>query len=177
MCVNINSSKTEILQVRTGGQQPANEQPIILQGQTLEEVQSFPYLGSEVDQSGKVKKETAMRLEKAGRVYQMWRRKVFRSRNISITTKMCAFRTLVMSVLLCGADTWPVPQQDIRKLKTFQMRCLRDVLGITCWNMPWNTEILERTGELPVEDQLRQRRLQCLGHIWRMPDNCIQNRC
>ena len=104
----------------------------------------------------------------------MWRRKVFRSRNISITTKMRAFRTLVMSVLLCGAETWPVPQQDIRKLKTFQMRCLRDVLGITCWNMLRNTEILERTGELPVEDQLRQRRLQCLGHIWRMPDNRIQ---
>ena len=119
VCVNINISKTEILQVRTGEQQPANEQPITLQGQTLEEVQPFPYLGSEVDQSGKVKKEIAMRLEKAGRVYQMWRRKVFRSRNISITTKMCAFRTLAMSVLLYGAETWPVPQQDIRKLKTF----------------------------------------------------------
>ena len=29
------------------------------------------YLGSEVDQSGKVKKEIAVRLEQAGRVYQM----------------------------------------------------------------------------------------------------------
>ena len=65
-------------------------------------------------------------------------------------------------------------QQDIWKLKTFQMRCLRDILGVTRWNMLRNTEILERTEELPVEDQLRQRRLQWLGHIWRMPDNCIQ---
>ena len=167
MCVFVS------MQVRTGEQQPANEKPITLQGQTLEEVQSFPYLGSEVDQSGKVK-EIALRLEKGGRVNQMWRRKVFRSRNISITTKMRAFRTLVMSVLLYGAETWPVAQQDIRKLKTFQMRCLRDVLGVTRWNMLRNTEVLERTGELPVEDQLRQRRLQWLGHIWRMPDNRIQ---
>ena len=59
--MSISISKTKILQVRTGEQQPANEQPITLQGQTLEEVQSFPYLGSKVDQSGKVKKEIAVR--------------------------------------------------------------------------------------------------------------------
>ena len=64
MCINI--SKTKILQVKTGGCQPGNEQPIILQGQTLEEVQSFLYLGSEVDQSSKVHKEITLRLEKAG---------------------------------------------------------------------------------------------------------------
>ena len=77
MCISI--GKTKILQVKTGGRQPDNEQPIILQDQPLEEVQSFPYLGSEVDQSGKVHKEIAVRLQKASRVYQMWRRKLFRS--------------------------------------------------------------------------------------------------
>ena len=41
-----------------------------------------------------------VRLEKAGKVYQMWRRKVFRSRNLGKATKMQAFWTMVMSVLL-----------------------------------------------------------------------------
>ena len=173
--MSVNVSKTKIVQVRTGEHQPTSEQPITLQGKTLEEVQSFLYLGSEVDQSGKVQKEIAIRLEKAGQVYQMWRRKLFRSRNISIATKMHAFRTLVMSVLLYGAETWAVTLQDTRKLKTFQMRYLRDILGVSRWNMLWNTVILERTGELPMEDQLRQRRLQWLGHLWRMPDNRIQS--
>ena len=80
-----------IVQLRSGEHQPSSEQPITVQGQTLEEVQSFPYLGSEVDQSGKVQKEIAVRLEKAGRVYQMWRRKLFQSRNVSIATKMRVF--------------------------------------------------------------------------------------
>ena len=101
MCISV--SKTKFVQVRTGQHQPISEQPITLQGQTLEEVQSFLYLGSEVDQSERVQKEITVRLEKAGRVYQMWRRKLFRNRNISISTKMRAFRTLVMSVLLYGA--------------------------------------------------------------------------
>ena len=63
MCISI--SKTKTLQVKTGERQPGNEQLIILQGQPLEEVQSFPYLRSEVDQSGKVHKEIAVRLKKA----------------------------------------------------------------------------------------------------------------
>ena len=61
----------------------------------------------------------AVRLEKAGRVYQMRRRKLFQSRNISVATKMSVFRTLVMSVLLYGAETWAVMLQDSQKLKTF----------------------------------------------------------
>jgi len=65
--------------------------PSLYKAKTLEEVQSFPYLGSEVDQSGKVQKEIEVRLEKAGRVYQMWRRKLFQSRNVSIATKMRVF--------------------------------------------------------------------------------------
>ena len=64
MCTSV--SKTKIVPVRTGEHQPISEQPITLQGQTLKEVLSFPYLGSEVDQSGKVQKEIAVRLEKAG---------------------------------------------------------------------------------------------------------------
>ena len=31
-----------------------------------------------------------------------------------------------MSILLYGAETWPVTKKDIRKLTTFHMRCLRD---------------------------------------------------
>ena len=89
--MSISISKTKILQVRTGEQQPANEQPITLQIRTMEVVPSIPHLGSEVDHSGKVKKDIAVRLEKASGVYQMLRRNVFRNRSISITTKMHAF--------------------------------------------------------------------------------------
>ena len=167
--MQISVSKTKILTVEE--QLVGDQPPITLRGQALEEVESFSYLGSEVGQSAKVEKEVAVRLEKAGKVYQMWRRKVFRSRNLGKATKMRVFRTMVMSVLLYSAETWPVTQHDIRRLKTFQMRCLRDILGLTLWDMHRNVDILKETGELPVEEQLRQRRLQWLGHVQRMPDH------
>ena len=86
---------------------------------------SFSYLGSEVQQTSRAEKDVKTRIERVATVYQMWRRKVFRSRNLSRKTKVQVFRAMVMSVLLYGAETWTVTQQDIRRLKTFQMRCLR----------------------------------------------------
>ena len=74
-----------------------------------------------------------------------------------------------MPVLLYGAETWNLSKRDLRKLKTFHMRCLQDILSVTLWDRIPNSTILEMTGELSMEEQLRQRRLQWFGHVWRIP--------
>ena len=122
-------------------------------------------------QTARVDRDVGVRLEKATTVYQMWRRKVFRSQTLSQKTKVRVFRTLVMSVLLYGAETWAANQQDIRRLHAFQMKALRDIVGVTLWDKRRNEDILKETGEIPVEEQLRQRRLQWFGHLQRMPNH------
>ena len=166
--MRISGDKTKVLSI---GEPPGDHPAITLKGQALEEVDSFSYLGSEVQQTSRAEKEVKTRIERAATVYQMWRRKVFRSRNLSRRTKVQVFRAMVMSVLLYGAETWTVTQQDIRRLKTFQMRCLRDIVGVTLWDMRRNVDILEETGELPIKEQLRLKRLQWFGHLQRMPDH------
>ena len=168
----INVGKTKVL--TAGDHLEADQAPITLQNCVLEDVKSFSYLGSEVEQTGKVEKEVTTRIQKAGTVYQMWRRKVFQSRTLGRDTKMRVFRTLVMSVLLYSVETWPVTKKDIRKWTTFQVRCLRDILGVTLWHKQRNVDILRETEEHPVEQQLRQKRLQWFGHLQRMPDHRIQ---
>ena len=76
---------------------------------------------------------------------------------------------MVMSTLLYGAETWAVTQKEIRKLTTFQMRCLRDILGLTLWDRCRNADVLEECGEATMRDQLRLKRLQWFGHLMRMP--------
>ena len=164
--IRISGEKTKVLSI---GEPTGDHPAITLKGQTLEEVDSFSFLGSEVQQTARVDRDVRIRLEKAATVYQMWRRKVFRSRNLSRATKVQVFRSMVMSVLLYGAETWSVTQHDIRRLKTFQMRCLRDIVGVTLWDKRRNVDILEETGELAIEEQLRQKRLQWFGHLQRMP--------
>ena len=60
-------------------------------------------------------------------------------------------RTLVMSILLYGAETWPVTKKDIRKLTTFHMICLQDILGVTLWRKRRNADVLRETEEHPIE--------------------------
>ena len=111
--MRISGDKTKVLSI---GEPPGDHPAITLKGQALEEVDSFSYLGSEVQQTSRAEKDVKTRIERAATVYQMWRRKVFRSRNLSRRTKVQVFRAMVMSVLHYGAETWTVTQQDIRRL-------------------------------------------------------------
>ena len=69
----ISVEKSKVLAV--GGKEVTA--PICLNDQFLEEVESFTYLGSSIDKSGKASAEVDIRIEKGGRAYQMWRKKVF----------------------------------------------------------------------------------------------------
>ena len=117
MTINRAKTKTVSVGAETGDDQTA----IALKGTTLEAVEAFSYLGSEVQQTARVDEDVRMRLEKAAKVYQMWRKKVFRSQNTSKKTKIYVFQMMVMSVLLYGAETWALTQQDLRRLRAFQM--------------------------------------------------------
>ena len=108
--MSISRGKTNLLVVRE--QQPGEQPLITLKGQALDKVEAFPYLGSEVQKDSKMEKEVTVRLQKVGTIYQIWRRKVFRSHILSKDTKLRAFRTLVMPVLLYGAETWNLSKCD-----------------------------------------------------------------
>src|SRR5688500_11064862 len=118
--------------------------------------------------------EVEIRLGKAATSYQMWRRKVFRSPNLSIATKMRVFRLMVMSILLYGCETWAVTVPLVTKMQTFCMRCLRDIVGVSKWDQWTNEAVLERAGEYPVGEQIRRRRMQRLGHLERMIPDRVQ---
>ena len=71
-----------------------------------------------------------VRLKKASRVYQKWRKVVFWSRNVSKKTKLHKFQVMVMPVLLYGAETRAGTQQDLRKfMPSKKKKCLRKIVG------------------------------------------------
>ena len=75
------------------GEPPGNHLIITLKRQALEEVESFSYLGSEVEQTSRVEIDVKIRIEKGASDYQMWRRKVFRSRKPLAEELHCRFFT------------------------------------------------------------------------------------
>ena len=169
--MKINEEKTtKILSI---GDNKSDQHYIKPGSRALEEVKSFAYLGSEIGQSSKIDKEVNMRLKKASTVYQMWR-KVFKNHSLSKTTKLKVFRTCVIPILLYGAETWVVTQDEGQNMKTLHMRCIWDIFGFIRWDRRRNKELLKEANEQPIEDQMKEMRLRWFGHLQRMLDHWFQ---
>ena len=123
--MRINTDKTKILSIG------AKEATISIAGRVLENVSEFCYLGSIVTKSEDCHLEVVEHIQKAIRTFCSWKPRVFTNRGFSKNTKLRVFRSLVMPVLLYGCETWAIAQVDIRRLKTFHMRCIRSILGVS----------------------------------------------
>ncbi len=124
--LKINIDKTKVL---TTDGSPAN---MYLEGITIEHVQNFKYLGFLVQEKKiAVVAEVQCRIGQAKAVFASLKWCFWKKTNITIATKMRLFRTLIIQILLYGSKTWTLLKKDINKLEVFQMRCLRQILGVT----------------------------------------------
>ena len=94
--MTINGEKTKTMSIRAATDD--DQTAITLKGTTMKAVEAFSYLGSEVGQTARVDGDVRMQLQKVAKVHQMWRRKLFRSRDVSKKTKIHLFR------VVCGGD-------------------------------------------------------------------------
>ncbi len=102
---------------------------------------------------------------------QLSRVNIWSSRALTLFVKMQFPQCIVMSVLLCSGETWAVVKQHISPLGVFQMNCLRCICVISLRDHVPNVDILNRCNTLPMESQLRGKRLRWLGHVFRMPND------
>ena len=89
----------------------SNRERIAVNGEEVEDVGEFPYLGATVDKEGGGSRDIRNRLQKARGVFQRLG-KVWAARGIGRGTKICLFQTLVRPVLLYGCETWKITKAD-----------------------------------------------------------------
>ena len=90
----INTKKTKVLKSNT-----KTRADLTVNGQNLEEVGSFTYLGSEVDNLGGSDKDVKIRIEKARTAFIMMGY-IWKGRDISLKTKVRLFNSNVKTILL-----------------------------------------------------------------------------
>ena len=137
-------------------------------GNQVELVESFTYLGSTIHSSGSSEPEIRRRISIARECMKSLDRNIWRS-HIALDTKLRLYKAYVLPTLLYGAGTWTITATTQRKLDAFDNWCLRRILKI-----PWTAhitsqEVRERTQMLPVSNLVLSRRLQLFGHIVRAP--------
>jgi hypothetical protein len=87
---------------------------------------------------------------------------------ISMQAKIRIFRASVLPVLLYGSELWSLRVAEEQRLKTFYMRCLRTIIGVSIADRMKNDLVLQLTGQPPLENILRRNRLRWFGHVNRM---------
>lgn len=142
--LEINIKKTKAMRINN-----VSTENITLQGQPVEYVDSFCYLGSTLTTDGGAETDANNRLNKAraafGRLQPVWR-----SSQISRRTKLRIFNACVKSTLTYGSETWLISNTITQKLQVFINKCLRIICRIFWPNTISNTDLWKLTNEEPI---------------------------
>ena len=157
--VNIGKTKTMRINAR-------NETPIKINGEALDEVPTFTYLGSIVSKTGGTDEDIAARISKARHAF-VTLKPVWNNKLISTQTKLRIFTSNVKSVLLYGAETWKQTKGTQTKLQVFTNKCLRQILKIHWPEKITNKELWQRSRQKSVEVDIKERKWKWMGHTWR----------
>ena len=94
--------------------------------------------------------------------------KIRKAKDVSNTTEVRSYETLVVLVLLYGSECWRLRKEDERKILTAVMTWLRKILHVTRSDRIKNIDIREILQQKQtVADKIRRRRLTWLDHVSR----------
>ncbi|VDO96259.1 unnamed protein product [Schistosoma margrebowiei] len=98
--LNTQKRKSKILRYNR-----AYNNSITIDGEDLEDVKTFTYLGSIIDEHGRSDTEVKARICKARTAY-LQLKNIWNTKQLSTNTKVKIFNTNVKTILLYGAETW-----------------------------------------------------------------------
>ena len=124
-----------------------------LNGRTLEQVDSFKYLGSKVCKDGSVKGEVNHRLSEGAKVWGALG-KVCKVRTVGLKAKKNMYESIVIPIVTYGAETWSMSVNERKRLDVMEMKCLRSMCGVSILDRVRNEEVREK---VQLNEKLSER--------------------
>ena len=163
--LTISTKKTEVVHQPAPGK-PYSEPTITVNGQKLQVVDKFTYLGSTLSRAVHIDDEITARTAKASVALGRLRTNVWERNGIRLDTKLKVYKAVVMPTLLYTCETGTVYQRHAKKLNHF----LRKLLKIRWQDKIPDTEVLKKANMQSVHTLLNLAQLRWTGHVTRMPD-------
>ena len=167
--LTISIKKTEVL--FQPAQRNSTSPCIFVDGQRLNNVEYFTYLGSCVTANCSLDKEVTSRIAKASSSFGRLTKKVWNEKGLSLKTKIAVYSAMVIPSLLYGSETWTTYRRHVKSLEQFHQRYLRQIMGIKWQDNATNTSVLARARLTSIETMLMKNQLRWAGHVVRMSDS------
>ena len=141
-----------------------------IDGETIESVTDFIFLGSKITTDGDCSHEIKRRLL-FGRKAMINLDSVLKGRDISLPTKVNIVKAMVFAVVMYGCQSWTIKKAERRRIDAFGLWCWRR-LSIAPWSARRsNQPILKEIGpEYSLERLMLKLKLQYFGHLMQSTD-------
>ena len=136
-----------------------------IDGETVETVSDFIFLGSKITTDGECSHEITRRLL-LGRKVMTNLDSIFKSRDITLSTKVRLVKAVVFPVIMYGCESWTVKKAERQRIDAFELWCWRRLLRVSWTARRPNQSILKEISPgISLEGMMLKLKLQYFGHL------------
>ena len=142
-----------------------------IDGETVDTVADFIFLGSKITADGDSRHEIK-RCLLLGRKVMTNLDSILKGRDITLPTKVRLVKAMVFPVVMYGCESWTRKKAEHRRIDTFELLCWRRLL-----RFPWTARrsdqsiVKEISPGCSLEGLMLELKLQYFGHLMRRADS------
>ena len=138
-----------------------------IDGETVEAVTDFIFLGSKTTADGDCSHEMK-RCLLLGRKVMTNRDKILKSRDITLSTKVCLVKAMVFPMVMYGCESWTIKKAEHQRIDAFEWWCWRRLLRVPWTARGSNQSVLKEIDtEYSLEGLMLKLKFQYFGHLTR----------
>ena len=122
-----------------------------IDGETMETVANFIFLGSKITADSDCSHEIFKRCLLLGRKVMTSLDSILKSRDNSLSTKVCLVKAMVFPVVMYGYESWTIKKSEHRRIDAFELCCRRRLLRVPWTARRSNQSILKESPGCSLE--------------------------
>ena len=145
-----------------------------IDGETVETVSDFIFLGSKITADGDWSHEIKICLL-LGRKVMTNLDSILKSRDITLSTRVHLVKAMVFPVVMYGCESWTMKKAERWRIDDFKLWCWRRLLRVSWTARRSNQSILkEISPRCSLEGLMLKLKLQYLGHLMMQRANSLE---
>ena len=142
-----------------------------IDGETVETVADFIFLGSETTAGSDCSREIKGCLL-LGKKVMTNLDSILKSRDVTLPTKVCLVKAMIFPVVMYGCKSWTMKKAECRRIDASELWCWRRLLRV-----PWTARrssqsiLKEISPGCSLEGLMLKLKLQYFGHLMRRADS------
>ena len=97
---------------------------------------------------------------------------ILKSRDITLSTKVCLITAMVFPVVMYGCESWTIKKAEHQRIDAFEVWCWRRLLRVSWTARRSNQSILkEISPECSLEGMILKLKFQYFGYLWQRTDS------